>query len=204
LVLVTTVYSKDPNSMALAPPDLFTDSRLRYTYATQRTWPCVGPTTTSSSGATTTSNIPEAGKYTVTVHVTSVDPQPRPSGYVPLPPFLGEASATYILQAPPKDPNFVQFSADPPYGSHAPVTLRLTSTIDSPRPPGMRYVFNAYPFGAALPTGTQDSAQSSYTFITTIAAPSSPIFIIEVLEIQQSDCRWVYRMRAPYKYSVVP
>jgi hypothetical protein len=201
VALATTVYSKDPNSMAAAPADVVTDSRVRYAYASQRTWPCVGNSTTSSSGATNTSGILAPGNYKVTVHVTTVDPQPRPPGYVPLPAFLGEASATFTLRAPASSDR-IEFSADPPYESHAPATLHLTSTI-VPAASGMRYIFTVHTFNGPL-LGTQDSAQSSYTFVRTIPGPGATFYSYSVDEIRQSDCAWLRTAENNYKYELAP
>lgn len=205
--LVTTVYSKDSNSIAGAPAELVSDSRLRYTYTTQRTWPCVGPATALGSATEQRSvdrNLPP-GEYTATVRVTSVDPVPRPPGYVPLPPLIGEASAAKFTLWSHFGTD-LQVSTYPPTGSHAPVTLRATLFF-APAASGMRYVFRMYSApvgGGGQLIGTQDSVQGSYTFTKTIAAPGTQSYFYRADKIRQSDCAWLSYQDNSYVYKVAP
>lgn len=215
LLLVTTVYSKDPNSTALAAPSPFSDSRLRYAYTSQRIWPCSGPTKTMSSGATPTHEeigIVAPGRYKVTVHVTSVNPPLLPSGHVPLPAVIGDAALTnpagpmeYELRPPSGNPGDVHFSFNPASGTHAaPVTVFATATV-VPAASGMRYIFELSCDVCQPAKATQDGASSSYTYITKAASPPSRNFFQAwVNKVRQSDCAWLGTTITRNEYVVVP
>ncbi|MDQ6769719.1 MAG: hypothetical protein M3Z54_07000 [Gemmatimonadota bacterium] len=209
--LATTVYSKDPNSLPMAPPNVVTDSHLRYTFSALRTWPCAD----APSIATTAANsfdwsVP--GEYSsFSVHVIALaSPLPRA-----LPSVIGDGSTRISSIVRPTGPSrTITWDVWPPTGSHGPTKVLITSTVPStPELSRFRIRITCGP-GCQPSEGTKEWTYPLHPFgsssLLTTVDPGWPHFTATVDEVrtgtpQAPDCTWVASWSASqFDYHIVP
>lgn len=210
--LATTVYSKDPNSMAMAPPDVVTDSRLRYTFSALRKVEnacsdskIIATDSLSANRSVLKKTLP-AGQYVgFSVHVTG------------LPGLNSDATATAVFVVVPSGSSRpTTWSIHPPAGTKGPAQVSITLAVSSP-PANTTFHFKIFCGPLCQPDDFWSwsvprpdySYLSSYT-MSTMMKPGSPVLDTYVSEFHigwpgAPDCTWVALWHVPKpNYYLVP